>query len=539
MPGRQLETIEFQPDELVDLADKCVDFTEMFTARTFYPYQRVFAAAICRDVLGGLGGTLTGLFARQSGKSETVANTGAALMVILPRLANLKDGKKFLFPQLDKFRKGLLVGIFSPSNFQSSTTYGRLRDRFIATEAKMFLESEEFAAEGYSSIQFITNKNDHLKLNNGSECLMMSADKQSKIESKTFHLILLDESQDLDDFVIGKSVMPMGAHTNASTVATGTPGITKGYFYNQIEKNKTEQLSRTREHKLIQPQLHFQNDYKTVIKYQSNYKKYIAKEKKRIGEESDEFQMAYCLIWLLERGMAVPEPLFRELSIKDLKVHTSMVNVELVAGLDWGKGSDSTVLTIGRPNYDLVDESGKAPVEVVAWWERVGDDYEAIFAGVKEQFDNYSIRTVCCDATGVGEPLVDRLTWELPFVTVVPVKFSAQSKDHLYKFFLLMLQEKKVSWPGGSDVRTRRYWKMFENQMLNLQKEYKGQYLTCHKPEDMRNSHDDFPDSLALMMWCINEMAMPYVEVSTDNVYKGHDWKRDPYGQFSLKGGRY
>ena len=101
-----------------------------------------------------------------------------------------------------------------------------------------------------------------------------------------------------------------------------------------------------------------------------------------------------------------------------------------------------------------------------------------------------------------------------------------------------MLQERKVWWPGTEPVRRRKSWKMFEDQMLNLVKEYKGQYLTCHAPEDQKHAHDDFPDSLALMLWCVNVEAMPYVEVSQGSFYKGHNWQQDPFKQrftFSLR----
>src|SRR5207237_980677 len=150
--------------------------------------------------------------------------------------------------------------------------------------------------------------------------------------------------------------------------------------------------------------------------------------------------------------------------------------------------------------------------EVIHWWEKIGDNYEEIFAELKNKLSDFNVTSLACDATGTGEPLVDRLTWELPFVTVIPVRFSAQSKDHLYKNFLLFIQEQKVKWPAAAEVRKRKYWKEFERQMLDLVKEYKGQYLTCHHPEDQKNAHDDFPDSLALMLWCINEQAMPIID---------------------------
>jgi len=52
---------------------------------------------------------------------------------------------------------------------------------------------------------------------------------------------------------------------------------------------------------------------------------------------------------------------------------------------------------------------------------------------------------------------------------------------------------------------------------------YKGQYLTCEAPSDIRNSHDDFPDSFALMLWCMHEDAMPYVETTNENIFRGGD----------------
>lgn len=511
----------FTKAELQDFVEKCLSFTELFCATEFYPYQQEFARAILIDVIDGRGNTLTGLFSRQSGKSETLANTAGAMMVLLPRLANLRDGQKFIFPQLKKFRKGLWVGIFTPSDNQSKTTYMRLKGKVDSVNSKIFFEDPEFAPDGLEKLEWVSNTQTFSEINNGSSVQMMSANKQANIESKSYHLILLDESQDLDEQVVNKSIMPMAAAYNGTSVATGTPGTTKGFFYNTIAFNRTE------EQKPMMQQLHFQYDYLVCQKYNPDYKRYVDKQKRKIGEESDEFRMAFKIHWLLERGMAVPEELFDELTRKDLNISTSFKGEELVAGLDFGKGSDSTVLTIGRPILSQQDESGRYPVEVLYWWEKLGDDYESIFAELKDEVSRFSIGSMACDATGVGEPLVDRLTWELQHINIIPVKFSSQSKDHLYKNFLLMIQEKKVWWPGDSRIRKRKYWQMFRHQMTNLRKEYKGQFLACHAPEDQRNAHDDFPDSLALMLWCVHEEAMPYLQVSdNDDMYKGINWKQ-------------
>lgn len=520
----------FTKDELEEFVEKCLNFTEIFCSTEFYPYQQEFAKAILVDIIDNRGNVLTGLFSRQSGKTETMANISASMMILLPRLASLKDGEKYIYPQLQKFRKGLWVGIFTPSDNQSTTTYKRLKGKVDSLSSKIFFEDPEFAPDGAEKLHWEQNTRYYSELNNGSLVHMMSANKQANIESKSFHLILLDESQDLDEFVVNKSIMPMGAAYNATAVATGTPGTTKGFFYNTIKFNQVEQA------KMGMQQLHFQYDYKICQKYNENYKKYVDKQRRKIGEDSDEFQMAFKLYWLLERGMAVPDELFEELTIKALNIKTSLKDVELVAGLDFGKGQDSTVLTIGRPIYDERDESGRCPVEVINWWHKLGDDYESIFAELKDVIKNYSIMSMACDATGVGEPLVDRLTWELQTINVIPVKFSSQSKDHLYKNFLLMIQEKKVWWPGEARVRKTKYFQAFHHQMTNLVKEYKGQYLACHAPADQRNAHDDFPDSLALMLWCVHEEAMPFIESQDNIIYTGTNWNKAPANvPFSLR----
>lgn len=512
----------FTKAEVDDLSQKILDFTEIFCDTKFYPYQREFSLAIILDVLDGRGNTLTGLFSRQSGKSETMANTAGALMVLLPRLANLKSPHGYIFPQLKKFRRGLWIGIFTPSDNQSTTTYKRLKGKVDNPKTHMFFHDPDFCPDGYEHLDFLAKRNDYFELNNGSTVQMMSANKQANIESKSYHLILLDESQDLDYTMVNKSIMPMAAAYNGTSVMTGTPGFVKGAFYEVIQFNRNEQARPGMQ------KLHFQYDYKTCQRYNRDYKKYVDKQKRKIGADSDEFRMAFNIEWLLERGMAVPEDLFWELTRKDLNISTSYQGAELVGGLDFGKGSDSTVLTIGRPIFDERDESGRCPVEVVYWWEKLGDDYESIFAELKSEVSRFSIRTMACDATGVGEPLVDRLTWEMQDKTILPVKFSSQSKDHLYKNFLLMTQEKMVWWPGTAQVRSRKYWQMFKQQMTNLRKEYRGQYLVCEHPQDQRGAHDDFPDSLALMLWCVHEDAMPYIEVSADkDTYKGINW----YGQ--------
>lgn len=90
--------------------------------------------------------------------------------------------------------------------------------------------------------------------------------------------------------VVGlQSIHPMVASTNGTIIKTGTPDYVKGDFHKEIQHNKRTAVGRGGK------QNHFEADWREVCKYNARYKKFIAKEIQRIGEESDEFQLSYCV----------------------------------------------------------------------------------------------------------------------------------------------------------------------------------------------------------------------------------------------------
>ena len=87
-----------------DLVQRIYNFCEVYSGKVMYPYQAQFSKRIIRSVLENDGAELTALFARQSGKTETVAITVGGLMIILPQLANMP---MFLDdPRLQMFKDG-------------------------------------------------------------------------------------------------------------------------------------------------------------------------------------------------------------------------------------------------------------------------------------------------------------------------------------------------------------------------------------------------------------------------------------------------
>ncbi|NBR26028.1 MAG: hypothetical protein EBU08_20050, partial [Micrococcales bacterium] len=183
------EPLDEQLDELsqqfVDkLIEKIMDFLKVLVGHDLHPYQKPLARRIIESVIINDGEEITALASRQSGKSETVADTVATLMVLLPRLAKL-------YPDLlGKFKDGLWVGLFAPTEGQAETLFGRTVTRLTSERALEILGDPEIDDQT-ARVGGVTRQ---IKLKkSGSTITMMTANPRAKIESKSFHLIVIDE----------------------------------------------------------------------------------------------------------------------------------------------------------------------------------------------------------------------------------------------------------------------------------------------------------------------------------------------------------
>ena len=265
-----------------ELVNRIYNFCEVYSGRVMYTYQTQFSKRIIRSVLENDGAEITALFSRQSGKTETIAITVGGLMIILPQLANMP---MFLEdPRLQMFQDGFWVGIFAPSQRQAQITYGRMKSRLQCKESIAVLEDPDFR------LDFTTSNGQTVALSNGSFCTAISASDGSNIEGESFKFIICEECQDISNYKIRKSIHPMGAAYNATICKIGTATTFKGDFFEAIERNKKEY-----EDGKLRIKNHFEYNYKVVMKYNPKYAKYIEREKRSLGETSDEFRMSYCV----------------------------------------------------------------------------------------------------------------------------------------------------------------------------------------------------------------------------------------------------
>lgn len=443
-----------------------------------------------------------------SGKTESISIVADALTLLLPSLAKrFPTDRRF-----KKFSKGVWIGIFAPSRDQSRTTYDRIKTRIESETGKKILEEFDVVAEA--------SNGDRIILSNGSIVRCHTASDKSNIESKTYHILILEESQDISPFKIRKSILPMGSDTAATVVMVGTANTQVNDLYVSCEQNKeNEEKTGIRDH--------FEVDYNEVIKFHPRYEKYVNKMKAKIGEDSDEFKMSFLNIWCFERGMAFTKQNLSPKTYENPKGIYILGRETLshyngvfpcVAGLDLGKEHDSTVLTIALVDLNRPVERYMTlnyPKMVIYWLEMLGDDYSWQIPSIINAVRYFNVSTLTMDVTGPGVPVYDMLKNALD-IDLIPYHFSLPSKDLLFKHLTHEVNEGMLEVPFGKEVATSTPFKKFHVQMSQAIKTYKNGFMIIRKPLQKINGsvpHDDFVESLAMMMHSARQHVQSAVEI--------------------------
>lgn len=497
-----------------DITSKIIEFGKILTGVSLYDYQEEAVYAIIYSVITFSGDVKTMLFSRQSGKSEAMAFVIDTLCVLLPALGKI-------IPDLEQFKDGFRVGLFAPQSDQVVTTYSRAMTRINSANAEMILSDPDIDISLQSAVR--------LELSNGSYLAGQVASKQSKIESKTYDMVIVEEAQDVDDMIVNKSIEPMVSATGGTIIKVGTTGLYKNHFWYEIQHNRN--VDRTIKDSRIRN--HFEYDYKRIIadrrkqyeidhkRFHLNYEADILRKKDRWGEDSQAFKLAYALIWDLESGMLISDKEFNNICNRKLGFQLPLTSDYVVAGLDIGKSPAETVLTIAKVFRAGDDPFDKAYKQILFWAALGGLDYEAQHHLILDYIVEYNISTLYADYTGVGKAVVDRLMYACgEYVNIVPYTFTAQSKSDMWYNFTSEVTTKRLIVPANKTVRNSLEFHKFEEQMKNCQKYFSGSYLVCEKSEGY---FDDFVDSCALMCLAANEeqTVEEEMEVTDNPLYSG------------------
>jgi hypothetical protein len=455
-----------------DLKNLRNDYIKNIYGISFYPFQYEISDQIITSLREGIGDEIGFAVSRQAGKTTAIVYTVAFLMAF----------NKYVLDH------PLRIAIFAPQREQTKTDFDLLK------------EAMDKAGEG--GVEMIADPDESnavtFKLNNGAVCYTFPLTETSKIESKTVDLAIFEEANSIDDIQKRKKAEPMTTSTNAPEISVGVAGYRKNYFekmwstgkvriydYNRIIKEKRDA---------------YEKDKKD---FHLNYERKIRQKKHEWGENNDEFKTQYKLQWVLGGGQFITLDDFDKM-VGDFSITNQAQDGDFYVGIDTAKFPDSTVVTIIKAE----------PKRIVNWLELQGDNYEDQFEIIHNFLNNYNIRAVAIDATAQGDFMPDKFErhtqWSDEFNGLYRVKFSLVTKDIMYKNLNVVCKEFLTQVPKIETMKAER----FKEQMLNLQKEYRGELLNCHHPDDPQ-AHDDYCDSWALAEYAfMKETQKPEPSIS-------------------------
>jgi terminase large subunit-like protein len=490
------------------LVDKLMLMAERFSGHTWYNYQRPFAMRFFESMIIEDGATLTALYSRQSGKSETVANCIATAMVMLPILA-----KVYPF-WLDRFSEGVWVGAFAPVDEQADTLFSRIVGVLESENTAAVLADPDINGRiiGKGKMKGVV----FAGVNKGSEVRKTTCHPRATIEGRTYHIILIDECQGADDRVVNKSIEPMGTATGATMVFTGTCTYNKNVFYNQIQVNKRELTKRGQKR-----QNHFEVDWKTVARENKRYGRTVKKIMIRVGEDSDEFKLSFRLIWLLDKGMFTTNDKLDKCGDKSMQLVPAWTKTPVVVGIDPARIQDKTIVTVLYVDWDHPDDLGYYHHRVLNWLDLEGLDWEVQYYKIVDFLSNYNVWKIGVDSGGVGDAVAQRLQLLMPATEVIPLGSAATEQSVRWKYLRELIDRTQVVWPAHSKVKRLKTWKRFRQEMEDLEISFKGPHMQAEAPH-IRDAHDDYADSLSMACILSQDYEEASVEVYSNPFYSDH-----------------
>jgi hypothetical protein len=282
-----------------------------------------------------------------------------------------------------------------------------------------------------------------------------------------------------------------------------------------IQYNKRRDANLRRGHRPS----HFEYDYRIASKYNPNYAKFIAKEKLRLGEDSDEFRMSYKNEWILEKGMFISDERLNSLYDVSMPLVKSWWRTPIVVGIDVARSNDSTVATAVWVDWDHPDGFGFYEHRVLNWLEINDVEWERQYFELIDFIRQYDVFRIGVDSQGVGGAVAERLQILMPSIEVLPISSDSKAQNTRWVHLTELIQRDQLRIPGHSKARRTRTWKKFNQQMSDLEKIYRGPYLLAAAPEE-RGAFDDYPDSLAIACSLTQIETMPQITVSESPFFR-------------------
>ena len=473
-------------------------FARDVLGKPLYPYQAEVAEAILTSIIEGQGRIFTVMMARQSGKNQLSAVLEAFL------LTHLTDG----------------TIVKAAPTYSPQITNSRLRLlSLLDTE-----ETRERVWHTQGNITGLAPRKDValIRAHAGPRVMFFSAGEESNVVGATADILLeIDEAQDVAPEKFDRDFRPMAATANTTTVLYGTAWSDTTLLAHQRAAN-LEHEQRTGERQ------HFEYDWHTLAAINAAYRIFVEQEIARLGQDHLAIQTQYLLKPIsgagyflngLQHTLLQGKHTWEELPQEDAIYVAGMdvageqrasptISLMTQPALAGGRTRrDSTVITIGRVSYN---ELNLPVVEVVhhEWW--TGMPYLDQYAATLALVEQWGIRTLVMDATGLGGCLASLLLARLGEQRVQPYTFSRPSKSHLAYQLLAQINSGRLKLYAPEQAPRTTYEECRQQLRKARYRLPEPDILDFYV--DPRDGHDDFLSSLALLTEAVTTvMSLPAI----------------------------
>lgn len=443
--------------------DGLIELAEATIGVRYYDYQKELIKIVLDDLLHKKGNEIVVCFPRQSGKTEAVSGLLYIILVLLPGIVEKIE-------ELQIYSKGVLVGLFAPVYEQGDTTWDRLMLKLEAKGVQEVLVDNEIGGEYEASGRKVRFKN-------GSQLRLQSLAKTSKIESKSYNIVFIEEAQYADRDKVRRSVHPMVSAFNGSIVKIGTPVPENCEFKEAFKRAKKKGKTITFGYKRVIKDK--KKIYKeTKDKFHLLYTKAIKKEKERLGEDSDDFRTSYNAEWVGVVEEIMSEEKWNVLVDKNLEFWSIRRDAPLFAGVDIGKTTAKSVLMLGTPiDVGAFERGDYPPLQIVKVIEYPSERLSLQYDKIKSDLEIWSPDSVVVDATGLGAGLASFLADELWDMDVIEFTENNWTKDRASRMLVRVIDKGGMIIPGGRSSRKMRGWKKMKEEFLDVRKAFRSRFM--------------------------------------------------------------
>jgi hypothetical protein len=422
-------------------------------------YQRKASTEIFRLVAAGGNQELPLLWARRVGKTEMLVDTALTVGVYWIHRLNLDFD----------------VGLINPARNEQSVMVTRERLRERVAELRAYLELtygiRTELGDGRKTPDFVFIDS------TGCECRIraLSADPSAHVKGAGFNLMFLEQVEEMDEQVMKTIIFPMaaGQELESTQVLAGTPSL-------EVENHYFHERSR----ELRYPRL---VDDKAAGQFRPSYAAWVAMEKERLGEDSDEYRTQYGCQWIQVRNRLITRD---ALLLLGMNWAPNPQNARF-AGTDVAKLVDRTICTMyERSGADLI---------IIDWLELEGTDYEDQADDIAAFTAGYNARVNVVDLRGPGIVLADMLR-RRGKTKVEGFQGTPQSNNELYTIYERELTHKRVkylAYQGGEPATLTRCRNRFIEEHQDVERHFTGNLLKLEAPQK-KGYHDDYVSSGAL-----------------------------------------